>query len=153
MISVFAILLGVIIFKNLVLKFIRHEQNRISSTQNSEGLKLLRKMRLDLSHLADHRFRYIFHNYLNPICSCSQEIEKQNHFLLHYLDCRYVRKTFFEKINLIDSNILQESDLSITKDLLFGCEKLKDDKNNALLTSTTEFIQFMERLNHSLFQT
>ena len=44
-------------------------------------------------------------------------------------------KHFFsiEKIELIDSNILQQNDL--TKDLLFGSEKLKDDKNNALLTS------------------
>ena len=89
---------------------------------------------------------------LNPICSCGQEIET-SHFLLYRLNYRCARKTFFEKINLIDSNILQQSDLSITKDLLFGSEKLKDDKNNALLTSTTEFIQFMERFNYPLFQT
>ena len=44
-------------------------------------------------------------------------------------------KHFFsiEKIDLIDSDILQQNDL--TKDLLFRSEKLKDDKNNALLTS------------------
>ena len=53
-------------------------------------------------------------------------------------------KYFFEKINLIDSNILQQSDLSITNYLFFGSEKLKDDKNNALLTSAIEFIQFTE---------
>ena len=35
-----------------------------------------------------------------------------------------------------DSN----GDLSITDDLLFGSEKLEDDKNNALLTSTIELI-------------
>ena len=65
---------------------------------------------------------------LNPICSCGQEIETTSHFLLHCLNYRCSRKTFFEKINLIDSNILQQSDLSITKDLLFGSEKLKDDE-------------------------
>ena len=54
-----------------------------------------------------------------------------------------LEKHFFEKINLIDSNILQQSDLSRTNYLLFGSEKLKDDKNNAWLTSTIEFIQFM----------
>ena len=67
--SVFAILLRVIL-KNLILKFIRHEPNRISSTQNFEGLKLLTRMRLDLSHLADHKFRHNFQDCLNPICSC-----------------------------------------------------------------------------------
>ena len=53
---------------------------------------------------------------------------------------RCARKTFFEKINFIDSNILQQSDLSITNDLIFGSEKLKNDKKNALLMSMIEFI-------------
>ena len=59
-----------------------------------------------------------------------------------FLHCNYrrARKTFFEKINLIDANILQQNDLSITKDLLSGSKKLKDDKINALSTSATEFI-------------
>ena len=116
------------IFKNLILKFIRPEPNRISSTQDFEGLKLLTRMRLGLSHLADHKFRHNFQDCLNPICSCGQEIETTSHFLLHCLNYRCARKTFFEKINLIDSNILQQSDLSTTKDLLCGSEKLKDDK-------------------------
>ena len=140
------------ISKNLILKFIRPEPNRISSTQNFEGLKLLTRMRLGLSHLADHKFRHNFQDCLNPICSCGQEIETTSHFLLHCLNYRCARKTFFEKINLIDSNILQQSDLSITNDLLFGSEKLKDDKNNALLTSTIEFIQSTERFKYQLFQ-
>ena len=140
-------------FRNLILKFIRPELNRISSAQNFEGLKLLTRMRLGLSHLADHKFRHNFQDCLNPICSCGQEIETTSHFLLHCLNYRCARKTFFEKINLIDSNILQQSDLSITNDLLFGSEKLKDDKNNALLTSTTESIQSTERFKYQPLQT
>ena len=99
-------------------------------------------MRLGLSHLADHKFRHNFQDCLNPICSCGQEIETT----------RKARKAFFENIFLIDSNILQQNDLSITKDLLFGSEKLKDDKNNTLLTSTTEFIQPTQRFKYPLFQ-
>ena len=43
------------ILKNLILKFISPEPKRISSTQNFEGnkVKLLTRMRLGLSHLAD----------------------------------------------------------------------------------------------------
>ena len=59
------------ISKNLILKFIRPEPNRISSTQNFEGLKLLK--RLGLSHLADHTFRHNFQDCLNPVCSCWSE--------------------------------------------------------------------------------
>ena len=47
-------------FKNLILKFIRPELNRISSAQNFKGLKLLTRMRLGLSHLAHHKFRHNF---------------------------------------------------------------------------------------------
>ena len=140
------------IFKNLILKFIRPEPNIISSTQNFEGLKLLTRMRLDLCHLALHKFKHNFQDCLNLICSCGQEIETTSHFLLHCLNYRCARKTFFEKINLIDSNILQQSNLSIIKDLLFGSEKLKDDKNNALFTSTIELMQSTERFKYSLFQ-
>ena len=138
MISVFAIHLRVI-FKNLILKFIRLEPNRTSSTKNFEGLKLRTRMRLGLSNLADHKFRHNFKDCLNSICSCGQEIETTSYFLLHCLNYRCARKTFFEKINHIDSNILQQNDLSITKDLFFGSEKLKDDRNNPLLMPTIEF--------------
>ena len=127
-------------FKNLILKFIRPKPNRISSTQKFEGLKLLTRMRLDLSHLADSKSRHNFQDCLSPICSCGQEIETTSHFLLHCLNYCCVRKTFFENFNLI------------TKDLLFGCQKLKDDKNSALLTSMIEFIQSTGRFKYQLLQ-
>ena len=75
-------------------------------------------MRLGLSHLIEHKFRYNFQDCLNRICSCGQEIETTNHFLLHCLHYHYGGQTVFEKLNLIDSNILQQNDLSITKDLV-----------------------------------
>ena len=109
-------------------------------------------MRIGLSHLADHKFRNNLQDCLKPICSCGQDIETTSYFFLHCLNYRCARKTFFEKINLIDSNILQQSDLSITNDLFFGSEKLKDDKNNAFLRSTIEFIQFTERPKYPLLQ-
>ena len=86
------------IFKNFMLKFIRPEPNRISSTQNLEGLKLLTRMRLGLSHLADHKFRHNFQDWLNPICSCGQEIETTSHFFLHGLNYRCPEKFFLRKL-------------------------------------------------------
>ena len=88
-------------------------------------------MRLGLSHLAEHKFRQNFPDCLNSICSCGQEIETTSHFLLRCLKYHFARQTFFEKINLIDSNILQQNDLSITKNLLLDSEKLRDNKYKA----------------------
>ena len=113
----------------MILKFIRPKPNRLPSTQNFEGLKLLTRMGLGLSHLAEHKFRHNFQDCLNPFCICGQEIEATRPFILHCLNYPCTkRKIFFDKNNLIDSNILQQNDLSITKDLLFSSEKLKDDK-------------------------
>ena len=89
------------IFKNLILKFIRPEPNRISSAQNLEGLKLLTRMRLGLSHLADHKFRHNFQDCLNPICSCGQEIETIIHFLLHVSITVVQEKHFLKKLTLL----------------------------------------------------
>ena len=140
------------IFKNLILKFIKPEPNITFYSQNFEGLKQFTRMRLCLSHLADHKFGHNFQDCLNHICSCGQEIETASHFLLHCLNYRCARKTFFEKTNITNSNILQQNDLSITKDLLFDSEKLKNDKNSASLTSRIEFIQSTERFKYPLFE-
>ena len=124
----------------------------IAMYNNFEGLKLLTRMRLGLGYLADHKFRHNFQDCLNPICSCGHEIETTSHFLLDSLNYHSARKTFFERNNLIDSNILQQSDSSITNDFLFGSEKLKEDKSNSLSTSTIEFIQPMKRFKYQVLQ-
>ena len=47
-------------FKRVILKFIRPEPNQVFNVESSEGLKSLTKVRLGLSHLADHKFRHNF---------------------------------------------------------------------------------------------
>ena len=72
------------VFKGVILKFIRPELNQVFKVESSEGLKFLTRIRLGLNHLANHKFRHNFQDYINPICSCCQEIETSTHFLLHY---------------------------------------------------------------------
>ena len=121
------------------------EPSRISPTRNFEGLKLHTRNQLRLTHLADHKFIHNFVNSLNPHCKLfSGDLKKKNiSFLIVSITIAQC-KHFWTKNNLNYSNILQQNNLSITKDLLFCSKKLKDDKNNALLTSMIEFIQSME---------
>ena len=76
------------VFKKVILKIIR--PNVDTNVDSSEGLKLLTRIRLGLCHLADHKFRHILQDCIDPICSCSQKIETSTHFLLHY---HYARQT------------------------------------------------------------
>ena len=45
------------------------------------GLNLLTRLRLVLSHLNEHRFKHTFKKCINPLCTCSLEVESTKHFL------------------------------------------------------------------------
>ena len=122
------------VFKRFILKFIRPEPNQVLDVDSSEGLQFLTRIRLGLSHLADHKFGHNFQDCVNPVCSCGQETEATTHFLLHCSNNRCARQTLFEKVNKIDSSILKQNDKVITKLLLLGNENLKAAENRFILT-------------------
>ena len=72
-----------LIFKNLLLKIGRPIQNSVFKIHDPLGIKLLTRLRVGLSHLNEHRFRHNFQDCLNPLCSCSLEVESNIHFFLH----------------------------------------------------------------------
>ena len=72
------------IFKNNILKFIRPKPNSFFNCCNLKGIRLITRLRLELSHLREHKFKYNFQNCLNPLCSCGlRRIESTSHFLLY----------------------------------------------------------------------
>ena len=83
------------VFKRVILKFTRPELDQMFNVNSSEGLKFTR-IRLGLSHLADHKFRHNFQDCVNPVCSCDQEIETSTHFLLHRSNYHCARQTLFK---------------------------------------------------------
>ena len=56
------------------------------------GLKLLTRMRVNLSHLREHKFRHNFLDTLNSLCSCSLEIES-----LSAISCAVLSIRLYEK--------------------------------------------------------
>ena len=69
-------------FRNSLLKIGRPVQNSIFKVFNTLGIKFLTQLRLSLS-LNENNFKYNFQNCLNPLCSCSLEVESTIHFFLH----------------------------------------------------------------------
>ena len=120
------------IFKKKILKFIRPSGNSVSRCHNPKGIKLLTRLKLDLSHLREHKFKHGFLDSLNPICSCGQNIETSTHFLLHCSNYSNERLTFLNIIRNIDRNILSKNDLKVTETLLYG-DSSYDDTNNTLI--------------------
>ena len=86
------------VFKSRLFCFIRPAQNNIFNIFNPQGLKLLTRLHLSFSHLKEHRFS--FQECMNPVCSCSLEIEDTSHYLTH---CRHYALHRIDPMNNIKS--------------------------------------------------
>ena len=124
-------------FKNALLKFIRPHPAQVYYVNDFVGLKLLTRLRLNLSHLNEHKFRHSFHDTVNPLCSCSLETESVTHFLLH---CHFYfnqRKTLFDSLLDIDESISSLSDSRLVNILLYGNNSLYTPISNTLIINCT----------------
>ena len=104
-------------FKNNVLKFIRPKPNSFFNCCSLKGIRLIPRLRLELSHLREHKFKCIFQNCLNPFCSGGSSIESTSHFLLHCPIFHDTRHTLLSTLNNIDSKILETNDSYLAQTL------------------------------------
>ena len=67
------------IFRKSILNFIRPSESKVCNNINDAiGIKLITRLRLGFSHLREHKFKHNFRDTLNPLCSCSTDIRRQN---------------------------------------------------------------------------
>ena len=72
------------IFKSNILKFFRSTPTSFFNSYNHKEIRLITRLRLGLNRLRDHKFNHNFQNFINPLCSCSMDIESMSHCFLHY---------------------------------------------------------------------
>ena len=66
-------------------------------------------LRLGFSHLNEHRFGHNFENCVNPLCSCSLEVEDT----LHYLpNCHHFNQDRLDLMNSVKSILANFESLS-----------------------------------------
>ena len=76
-------------FKTKILSFIRSKENSIFKIHDTDGIKLLNRLRLHFSHLNEHKFRHNFRATMHPMCSCGLEPEATFHYFCNlYSDLR-----------------------------------------------------------------
>ena len=75
-------------------------QRNIFNIFDPKGIKFLTRLRLGFSHLNEHRFRHNFQDCMNPLCSCSLEIEDTLHYLLH---CHHFNHICIDLMNSVKS--------------------------------------------------
>ena len=62
-------------FKEIIFSFIRPKENFVFAIHDTKGLKLLTRLRLNFSHLNEHKFRHGFKDTVDPMCKCVVETE------------------------------------------------------------------------------
>ena len=132
------------------MNFIRPSGSAVFNCHNPEGVKLLTRLRLGLSHLCEHKFKQSFQDLLNPICTCGNDIETSAHYLLHCPNFSNERSTFLNIIGSIDRNILTRSDPQVTKALLYGDSDQNNITNTPILKATVDFLIATKRFDSSL---
>ena len=138
-------------FKNSLLPFFRPSAKSIYGIHDPLGLKLLFRLRLSLSHLREHKFKYNFLDSLNPLCLCSTEIETTEHFLLRCPFFALPRSLLFDSIKEIDSSITLLSSSSFTNVLLYGSTCYSLNENRSIFNACIIFLKSSQRFNEPLF--
>ena len=87
--------------------FIRTSSNSTFNCHNSEGIKILSRLRLGLSNLKKCEFKHSFQDSLNPFYSCGKgEDETGSHYLLHCSNYSEERCVLLNTIKNIERSIL-----------------------------------------------
>ena len=115
-----------------------------------QGLKLLTRLRLGFIGLKEHRFNYNFQKCMNPVCSCSLEIEDTSHYLLHCHHYTLHRVDLMNSVKSICNNFESMTDNNKIMLLLYGDFRFDENKNKFILQST--YIKTTERFSWSLFE-
>ena len=83
------------------------QKNSIFSIYDPLGVKLLTRLRLQFSHLNEHKFRHGFGDTINAICACGSEVETTEHFLLCYHLYSLQRLELFENLKKVESSFFK----------------------------------------------
>ena len=100
------------------------------------GIKLLKRLRVGLSHLNEHRFRHNFQDCLNPLCSCSLEVESNIHFFLHCQHFIQSRQTLLDSVKKIVNGISNLTDDVLVNLLLYGSQTFNFEENITIIKAS-----------------
>ena len=138
-------------FKKNILSFIRPKANSVFNWNSSKGLKFVTRLRLGLSHLRDYKFKHSFEDSINPLCTCSLDVESTIHYFLHCLLFTIERHTPLNTRSQIDNNLLDSNESNLIQHLLFGDLSRDTKTNTEILNATVNYVLTTKRFDEQLF--
>ena len=120
------------------------------SIHDPSGVKLLNRLRLNFSHLKEHKFHHGFKDTVNAMCNCGAEIETTEHYLLRCRLFSTQRLKLLDDLYRLDPSIKEKSNDCLINLILFGSDKYDNTVNKNILTLTISFIKSSGRFNGPL---
>ena len=138
------------VFKSNILKFIRPSPNSVYNYNNPSGIftRLITRLKLDLSHLKEQKFKHGFQYMLNLLCSCGNDLESTEHFLLRCSQFVNERRTLLSILGNFNCSLFANTGKVLTQTLLFGNTSLSPSDNSK---TTIDFILSTKRFNEQHF--
>ena len=139
------------VFKSRILKFICPSPKKFFQYHDPKRFKLATRLRLGLSHLWECKLKHSFQDTLNPLCSCSFDIEIT--FLYFHGPLFYAEHfTLLNYINEIDSTILKKvSQLWLISCYMATNFSRMNGVNLLTLNATLDFSFFINRFDVPLY--
>ena len=105
-------------FRKSLLSFIKPTCYALFSIHHPVGVNFLVRLKLDFSHLRQHKFRHYFHGTLIPLCFCSLEPETISHYLLCCHEFSSTPLALMNDLNVIDPTISRLNKTALANVLL-----------------------------------
>ena len=137
-------------FKKALLSFVKISENSVFAIHDDNGIKLLTRLRLNFSHLSEHKFRHNFLDTLNPMCSCGSESETTAHFLLRCQNHVMNRSKLLKNLYNLGQTPGNYDDDHLIHILLYASEKFNFNLNKGIIKLTISYLGDTERFNESL---
>ena len=135
----------------MLLVFRKTEESLLFNVHNPIGVKYLNKLRLNFSHLNEHKFHHNFRDTVNPLRCYNSETETSSHYLLRCNLFFEQTTKLLENLKNLDSNLLSHCDDELLQILLYGLHKCSSSVDNKKLSLTIEFIESTKRFDKPLF--
>ena len=89
-----------------------------------------------MRHFNEHRFQHNCQDCMNPLCSCSVEIEDTSHYLLHCHHFSYHCVDLINSVKSICDNFDSMPDNVKEELLLYGNSQFDESKNRVIFRAT-----------------
>ena len=105
------------------------------------GVGMVARLRLDLSHLREHKFKHSFQGRLNPLCNCGMDIGSSTHFLLQWTSCVEGGCILMGGLSGVSPQISRVSLRLLTNTLFFRNSSYGDRTSAHVLSATIDCIR------------